>query len=77
MQRYVAGSITSGIVTAIMRKGKIAHSSASGDMDVASGKPMQKDAIFRIASMTKPIALAALMILWEKVIFSSQIRQPD
>ena len=56
MQRYIDASLTPGIVTAIMRKGKLVHFSAIGDMDVASKKPMQKDAIFRIASMTKPIA---------------------
>ena len=74
MQRYVDASLTPGIVTAIMRKGKLVHFSAIGDMDVASRKPMQRDAIFRIASMTKPIASVALMILWEKGHF--QLRDP-
>ena len=63
MQRYVDASLTPGIVTAIMQKGKLVHFSAIGDMDVASRKPMKRDAIFRIASMTKPIASVALMIL--------------
>ena len=49
MQRYVDASLTPGIVTAIMRKGQLVHFSTIGDMDVASKKPMQKDAIFRIA----------------------------
>ena len=35
-------------------------------MDVETNKPMQKDTIFRIYSMTKPIAAAAVMILCEK-----------
>ena len=74
MQRYIDASLTPGIVTAIMRKGKLVHFSAIGDMDVASIKPMQNDAIFRIASMTKPIASVALMILWEKGHF--QLRDP-
>ena len=74
MQRYIDASITPGIVTAIMRKGKLVYFSAIGDMDVASKKPMQRDAIFRIASMTKPIASVALMILWEKGHF--QLRDP-
>ena len=60
MQRYIDANLTPGIVTAIMRKGELVHFSAIGDMDVASKKPMQKDAIFRIASMTKPIASVAL-----------------
>ena len=74
MQRYVDASLTPGIVTAIMRKGKLVHFSAIGEMDVASGKTMKRDAIFRIASMTKPIASVALMILWEKGHF--QLRDP-
>ena len=74
MQRYVDASLTPGIVTAIMREGKLVHFSAIGEMDVASRKPMQRDAIFRIASMTKPIASVALMILWEKGHF--QLRDP-
>ena len=49
MQQYVDASLTPGIVTAIMRKGKLVHFSAIGDMDVASKKPMQNHAIFRIA----------------------------
>jgi CubicO group peptidase (beta-lactamase class C family) len=43
-------------------------------MDVATGKPMREDAIFRIASMTKPIASTALMMLWEEGHF--QLRDP-
>ena len=58
-------------------KGKLVHFSAIGDMDVASKEAHAKDAIFRIASMTKPIASVALMILWEKVTFSSEIHYPD
>ncbi len=57
-----------------MRKGKLEHFSAIGEMDVASGKTMKRDAIFRIASMTKPIASVALRILWEKGHF--QLRDP-
>jgi CubicO group peptidase (beta-lactamase class C family) len=45
-----------------------------GDMDVAAGKAMQEDAIFRIASMTKPITSVALMMLWEEGHF--QLRDP-
>ena len=35
-------------------------------MDVKEKKPLKEDTIFRIASMTKPIASVALMILWEE-----------
>jgi len=43
-------------------------------MDIDGKKPMRKDAIFRIASMTKPITSVALMMLWEEGKF--QLRDP-
>ena len=66
MQKYIDEELTPGIVTAVMRQGKLVHLETQGYMDVEAKKPMREDAIFRIASMTKPIASVALMILWEK-----------
>ena len=74
MQRYIDEGLTPGVVTAILRRGKLVHFAVQGDMDVAAGKPMQADAIFRIASMTKPITSVALMMLWEEGHF--QLRDP-
>lgn len=66
MQKYIDEELTPGVVTAVMRQGKLVHLETQGYMDVEAKKPMREDAIFRIASMTKPIASVALMILWEK-----------
>lgn len=74
MQRYVDQELTPGVITAIIRNGKLVHFNVQGDMDVAADKPMRQDAIFRIASMTKPIASVALMMLWEEGHF--QLRDP-
>lgn len=74
MQRYIDAELTPGVITAVMRHGKLIHYRAQGHMDVASAKPMREDAIFRIASMTKPIASVALMMLWEEGRF--QLRDP-
>lgn len=52
-----------GFVTVVARKGKIVHSEAFGSMDVERKKAMRPDTIFRMASMTKPITGAAVMIL--------------
>ena len=60
-----AGEISGG-VTLVARNGRIVHLSARGVMDVASKKPMQKDSIFRIASMTKPVAAVAILMLVEE-----------
>ena len=52
-----------GAVVAIARKGKLAYYESFGFVDKAAGTPMPKDAIFALASMTKPmVAVAALML---------------
>ena len=74
MQRYIDDRLVPGTITAVMRRGKLVHLEMQGDMDVENGRPMQRDAIFRIASMTKPITSVALMMLWEEGHF--QLRDP-
>src|SRR5262245_28395286 len=54
-----------GLVTLVSRRGKT-HVEAMGTMAVHGNSPMRRDTIFRIASMTKPIAAAAAMILVEE-----------
>lgn len=53
-----------GMVALVARNGKVVYHKAFGQMD--EGKAMQKDAIFRICSMSKPITAVAVMMLWEK-----------
>jgi CubicO group peptidase (beta-lactamase class C family) len=55
-----------GAVVMINRKGKLIYSEAIGYQDKASNKPMTKDSIFRIYSMTKPLASVAAMVLVEE-----------
>lgn len=74
MQKYIDDELVPGVITLVARKGKIVHFETQGFMDVDSGKQMQADAIFRIASMTKPITSVALMMLWEEGAF--QLRDP-
>ena len=56
-----------GAVVAIGRGGKFACHEAFGFRDREARAPMPLDAVFRIASMTKPIASLALMMLAEEV----------
>ena len=56
----------SGAVTLVARKGRIAHFEAHGWMDLESKKPMTKDSIFRIWSMSKPVGGVAIMMLLEE-----------
>lgn len=66
MQRYIDADLVPGTITLIARRGRIVHFETRGSMDVERDIPMRDDAIFRIASMTKPIASVALMMLWEE-----------
>lgn len=66
VQRHIDAKDVSGAVTLVARKGRIAHLEAHGLMDIESNKPMPKDGIFRLASMSKPITGAAVMMLVEE-----------
>src|SRR5438128_406757 len=55
MQRHIDAKDIAGAVTLVARRGRIAHFEAHGFMDPSSKKIMVKDAIFRLASMTKPV----------------------
>ena len=55
-----------GAVIAVARKGKLVYYEAFGFLDKSKGTPMPKDAIFSIASMTKPVVAAAAMTFAEE-----------
>jgi CubicO group peptidase (beta-lactamase class C family) len=55
-----------GAVVLIARNGKIAYFEAFGFQNRESKEPMKTDAIFRIASMSKPITSVAVMMLVEE-----------
>ncbi len=66
MERFVAEGQIAGAVTLIATKDRVVHLAAVGKADIASGRDMEPDAIFRVASMTKPITATALMMLVEQ-----------
>jgi len=55
-----------GAVMLVARKGKLVYSEAVGFQDKEAGKPIAKDSIFRIYSMTKPLVSVAAMMLVEE-----------
>ena len=59
--RHIAGA-----VTMVARKGKLVWYASHGLMNTEQGIRMPKDAIFQLASMTKPITATAVMILYEQ-----------
>jgi len=66
MVDYVRQGKMPGAVTLIARRGKIVHCQTYGMMDIEASKPMQKDTMFRIASMSKAVTSVAVMILYEE-----------
>jgi CubicO group peptidase (beta-lactamase class C family) len=66
MQGFVDRREVSGIVTLIARDGRTVDVHAVGQADIEKNAPMKTDAIFRIASMSKPITSAAIMMLFEE-----------
>ena len=66
VQRHITAGSFSGAVTLVARNGRIAHFEAQGLMDIESRKPMQKDAIFKIMSMTKPVVGVSIMMMIEE-----------
>ncbi len=65
-ERLMAEGVIAGAVVLLVRHGRIAHFEAYGHMDVASGRPMRRDALFRICSMSKAVTSVAAMILYEE-----------
>jgi len=66
VQKFIDDKQVAGAVTIVARHGKVAQFEAYGMMDLEAGKPMQKDTIFRIYSMSKPITSVAVMMLYEE-----------
>jgi CubicO group peptidase (beta-lactamase class C family) len=66
IQRHIAAGDLAGAVTIVARKGRVAHLSAQGVMDLESKQPMTPATMFRIASMTKPIVGVAIMMMVEE-----------
>ena len=66
MQALVDGNQLAGVVTMVAKDGKVVEFEAAGKRDLESAAPMQKDSIFRIYSMSKPITGVAMMMLFEQ-----------
>jgi len=65
MAGYVERGEVPGLVTLVSRRGE-AHVDAIGTKALGGSDPMQRDTIFRVASITKPVTAAAAMILVEE-----------
>jgi CubicO group peptidase (beta-lactamase class C family) len=65
-RKMVDDEKVAGIITMVARQGKICHFQAYGSRDLEAGRPMERDTVVRIYSMSKPITSVAVMILHEQ-----------
>jgi CubicO group peptidase (beta-lactamase class C family) len=66
VQRHIDAKSIAGAVTMVVRHGRIAHFEAHGLIDIDPSRPMPKDGLFRLASMSKPITAVAVMMMIEE-----------
>src|SRR5262249_23732299 len=66
LKKLVDDGKTPGGIVPVARHGKVAYFATFGYRDLASKAPMTDDAIFAIASMSKPITCVAFMTLVEQ-----------
>lgn len=62
----VESGLVAGAVTLVWHRGKVLQVNEIGRRDIEADLPMQRDTIFRVASMTKPVTVAAAMALSEQ-----------
>ncbi len=66
IDQAVEAGLLSGAVTLVWQRGEVLQINEIGHRDVGARLPMRRDTIFRIASMTKPVTVAAAMTLVEE-----------
>ncbi len=66
MKAFVDQGAVPGVVTLLMVDGKVVQHEATGMADIEARKPMAKDSIFQIMSMTKPTVAVCIMMLAEE-----------
>lgn len=63
--RHINAQDISGAISIVARRGRVVHLEVHGLMDIDSKRPMARNALFRLASSTKPITAAAVLIVLE------------
>ena len=66
MQDMIGKNEIAGAVTVVVSKDKVLHLETAGFADVAAKRPMSPDTLFWIASMTKPVTGAAILMLQDE-----------
>ena len=66
LRAYVDAGALAGAATLVWRGGRVAHTAIVGRRDLVTDLPVERDTIFRIASMTKPLTTVAALILYDE-----------
>jgi CubicO group peptidase (beta-lactamase class C family) len=66
MKTFVDHQTVAGAVTLVAHGNDVVEFDATGMADIEAGRPMQKDTIFQIMSMTKPVTAIGIMMLAEQ-----------
>jgi len=66
LQAHVDAGDIAGAVAAVMRHGKLVYSMAVGRRDIASAAPMTFDSLFRVYSMSRPMASLGILMLQDE-----------
>jgi CubicO group peptidase (beta-lactamase class C family) len=66
MKAAVEDHTVAGVVTLVAHKGEIVEFDAQGAADIEKGRPMRKDTVFQVMSMTKNFTGVGIMILAEE-----------
>jgi CubicO group peptidase (beta-lactamase class C family) len=66
LERYIEEGKIAGALTLVARGGQVAYCEPLGHLEIERRRPVTRDAIFRIYSMTKPITSVGLMLLYEQ-----------
>ena len=77
LRSAVAAGDVPGVVAVVVDRDNVLYSGAAGVMDAEGAQAMRPDAIFRIASMTKPITSLGIMILLEEGVLSLDAAAAD
>ncbi|MEM7016414.1 MAG: serine hydrolase domain-containing protein [Pseudomonadota bacterium] len=73
-QKYIDTGKISGALTLVARRNQVVHFQPQGHLEIEQQRDIQRDTIFRIYSMTKPITSVAIMMLYEQAKF--QLDEP-
>jgi len=66
LRAYVDTGALAGAATLVWRDGRVVHTTSVGRRDLVADLPVERDTIFRIASMTKPLTTVAALMLYDE-----------